>query len=792
MNEILDSLKHMQTQLNLLHSLDTRLRSLESRHTLLPTPQPPIATEAPRQEVKRGRLLPTPPLVPEPIHWEPYRKPPLQYPPSMPDFTKSREESYNTNFPPPFTYSEALQYRARQGNTLNPTHPYRERYQGGRLENNNSRAGFTTRTQGISNSYTGTQDNLSRGAITLSKGVQIRHHLSNWERGTPLNLKDKIDDLLESVNPPMQNSELRDKLEKLKWEFSNKINSVVKEHLGQQKEKNIEDLRNLKPERENEILGRAKQMCQERMGKKWDRLRMEKWLKSDFLEIGKSLQERDQLTTTLTTTRTEVTLGQNRTNTDTSRTINQTASRSNNQTASVPNNPTRSVASNADLGRGLGKRGTNRQMVITPSPVPTSNRFRLLMDEATSTATPEVVVEVKSHQRNVRTYQERTIITEEEMEVPDNLGEQQMELRSDRSRFEIQEEIIASAQENMRLQETDSIGEKRDRQVEENGEAEDPGIQVIGMEERKGYEDLEPDEEGEDNVVLGKGVSENPNTKPKRGESSGYNRNYEIFGASNKGRKREGTDTKIRNSDKHIEIKSSKESEKQDEGMTRSQPSREMERNDDTLGECSNTQPDLTFFPTQTLSNSKPVVVVHETSNKSTWMIGGLKTNSKVLVLADSQFRRLRGLPNSWEVHVFPGAYLQHAVDILSRLTDTKNLTTIIIHVGINNRTWGHKNTVIDVNKLIQQLKKRDLDTYIMGVSVPQGFLEIESNNLKQMNEKFREKMGDDHFIDPLLSTEVGVESDGLHYDQPTLDKISLALLKRFLVKWISSPIVRK
>jgi len=80
------------------------------------------------------------------------------------------------------------------------------------------------------------------------------------------------------------------------------------------------------------------------------------------------------------------------------------------------------------------------------------------------------------------------------------------------------------------------------------------------------------------------------------------------------------------------------------------------------------------FFPTQTLSNSKPVVVVHETSNKSTWMIGGLKASSKVLVLADSQFRRLRGLPNSWEVHVFPGAYLQHAVDILSRLTDTKNL----------------------------------------------------------------------------------------------------------------------
>lgn len=180
-----------------------------------------------------------------------------------------------------------------------------------------------------------------------------------------------------------------------------------------------------------------------------------------------------------------------------------------------------------------------------------------------------------------------------------------------------------------------------------------------------------------------------------------------------------------------------------------------------------------------------PRKTIHEAKNKTAWTIPILHPDTRTLVIADSQFRNIQGLPESFEVHVFPGLRLSHAVNLLDNLrTKRNNIQRIIMHVGINNRTCNTNAVKAEANEMISSLKKMKCVAYVCGVSIPSRLSMKETAVLNLLNGHLREMLKQ-LFIEPVPTDEVSVSPNdvlfGIHYDTTTLNKISIKLNKAFL-----------
>lgn len=178
--------------------------------------------------------------------------------------------------------------------------------------------------------------------------------------------------------------------------------------------------------------------------------------------------------------------------------------------------------------------------------------------------------------------------------------------------------------------------------------------------------------------------------------------------------------------------------------------------------------------------------IVHDKEAKTTWAITRVRPGSQTLVIADSQFRYIRNLPRDWEVHVFPGATLNHGARILENLgkNPRQNIKRIIVHIGINNKTWGWSNILVDLNKITLQLSRTGTQVAMMGVSIPNHLPSGEKRELQRMNSHTYQRIGSENFIQPIPMEQVGVSptgSNSIHYDQETLDSISVKIKNHFL-----------
>ena len=568
MNEILEQLSNMQKQLSVLNSLDSRLRSLESDN-LTRFPTRPLQAEFPA-------LGFNPPNV-QPVRGNDYNPIPL--------VSRGVPVSNRRTLLPNLagTYSEAVQLRAGQCDTRVNSHPYRPTYQGSvrKPTHINNRDGIG----GPSFPNTGErgeviQDNLTKGIRTLVKGVQFRHHLDNWTRGTPQNIREKIDDLLENINPPQPDRDLRGQLENLKWELSDKIKNVITVHLKKQGEKNLEELMNLKPEREEEMLKGAGEICERRMGKKWNRVKMGGWMRADYREMGKNSRGRVTVATTATATLSDVPGNQPNPNLPTGITNKPNPNTNPKLPKDITNKPNPILTQPTTTVQpewGRDRRGTKRQSHTTPSPISTTNRFVLLRDDS--------------------------IQEEEEPTTSENRPQRKKQnMNCSKPTYTSTPVLVNTLNHGFSNRQTGMDTEQNNKITEENIE-EDQDLQLIGVEEAPkitgeitnlqlklgkgnglkftnagctGYEELEPDEEETVNNLT---TDKQKNIFP-------------------------------------VEDKRLGEDNKEHQRVTRSQPLRWTEGNGGMEVVPSNSQPVPPISLSHTLKNFKQTTLVHSMSLK--------------------------------------------------------------------------------------------------------------------------------------------------------------------------------
>jgi hypothetical protein len=112
-----------------------------------------------------------------------------------------------------------------------------------------------------------------------------------------------------------------------------------------------------------------------------------------------------------------------------------------------------------------------------------------------------------------------------------------------------------------------------------------------------------------------------------------------------------------------------------------------------------------------------------------------------------------------------------------------RNLKHIIVHVGINNRSWSFKGALVDVNKVYVSLERTGRTAHFVGISTPPGLPDGEKDTLQKINEQAKHRFGR-FYIAALAPNEVSVSPTDrykIHYDCDTVAKICGGIVNHFL-----------
>ena len=170
---------------------------------------------------------------------------------------------------------------------------------------------------------------------------------------------------------------------------------------------------------------------------------------------------------------------------------------------------------------------------------------------------------------------------------------------------------------------------------------------------------------------------------------------------------------------------------------------------------------------------------------KRDWAVESISSGTQILIIADSNLRHIRNQQPATEIHVFPGAKLNHVAQIINNLYLPPSVKYIITHVGINNRTWGWSGIQPDLNKVINALRKTERLFKFCGVSIPPELPEREKATLRMINGHARNRLAAE-FLEPVPENQVGVDPTdryNIHYDFTTLQKLNRIISSNFLAR---------
>lgn len=178
-----------------------------------------------------------------------------------------------------------------------------------------------------------------------------------------------------------------------------------------------------------------------------------------------------------------------------------------------------------------------------------------------------------------------------------------------------------------------------------------------------------------------------------------------------------------------------------------------------------------------TLHNDPKNLTIHnKLQNKSDWdlVITGSPT---ILILGDSNLRLVRNIPETVQVHVYPGATLKNISHLLNNTKLPTSIQDVVIAVGINHRAWNYDVSVKpDLGKahaaVVRQLKR----AHFLGVSTSTQLPQRQQETIKSLNDDARQKFGGfRHYISPLRHDQVTILSTDrflIHHDSATVNMI--------------------
>jgi hypothetical protein len=170
--------------------------------------------------------------------------------------------------------------------------------------------------------------------------------------------------------------------------------------------------------------------------------------------------------------------------------------------------------------------------------------------------------------------------------------------------------------------------------------------------------------------------------------------------------------------------------------------------------------------------------------DKEDWEVIPESPEISVIVVGDSNLRKVRLIPQYWQVNALPGAQLGDFTGGLTKLAGQNKQFCIVLQAGMNSRSKFDTDTEADITSMLFAARRNPSigEVFFSGVSIPPGMPEADAQRIEALNQFMKSELGEGYYIEPLDREEVAVEINDrwkIHYNQETIDKISRKIIHR-------------
>lgn len=148
-----------------------------------------------------------------------------------------------------------------------------------------------------------------------------------------------------------------------------------------------------------------------------------------------------------------------------------------------------------------------------------------------------------------------------------------------------------------------------------------------------------------------------------------------------------------------------------------------------------------------------------------------IDSEAELIILADSNFRRARYIPDNCEIHVFPGANMVDMVNIIQLSPNLQN-KHVVASVGINNRSCTSDAMAIGAGKLADALYATTSEAFVTAIPTTSRLPVADREGVNKVNVILRNIFRKKFINIKTCVTAAAYDRSGVHYDQKSMDMI--------------------
>lgn len=175
-----------------------------------------------------------------------------------------------------------------------------------------------------------------------------------------------------------------------------------------------------------------------------------------------------------------------------------------------------------------------------------------------------------------------------------------------------------------------------------------------------------------------------------------------------------------------------------------------------------------------------------ETADKMSWRIPHDVDDIRVLVLGDSNMRRVTKIPTGMMVCGMAGARMEHVINTVQQ-ADLRNPVKLVVQVGINNRT----DSLEKKNKLLDKLVESTgcnlsfTSLHVLGIAIPSTFDRDLVQQAQDWNDCVLDSVGKSSFIPPMEVESSSMTNNNIrniHYNGDTANGLLTHIMEHLTV----------
>jgi len=191
-------------------------------------------------------------------------------------------------------------------------------------------------------------------------------------------------------------------------------------------------------------------------------------------------------------------------------------------------------------------------------------------------------------------------------------------------------------------------------------------------------------------------------------------------------------------------------------------------------------KPTRSMRPSTQVMRTPGGVFVFTGPNKTQWQISPA-SDTKTLLIGDSNLKQFTRIPKGWEIHCCPGARLSHVNDAVEHLlkhqaNSVHCVSQIYVQAGINHRDEQPQKYDDQLQRLMLLKSQTPITVSFVGVPTFSSLTTSQRSNIHNLNQLMSDGFGE-QYVTPIPDEQVEIEPEDKYRIHHTLRTTSRILL---------------